>query len=158
MFQDSLTPFIQTYSLRELETENNSFECGLTPRPISTTTQFTGILMLLCKWELISSLWNADDWATQGGRVKTNWANAPFTASFRHFRPRACYWNGVASISQCAAKSPANWWTSPAYAQLSAPQLAKLNEIQQNYMIYDYCKDTKRFNGQMPPECYRRQF
>ncbi|XP_023516359.1 probable xyloglucan endotransglucosylase/hydrolase protein 26 [Cucurbita pepo subsp. pepo] len=105
-----------------------------------------------------TSLWNADDWATQGGRVKTNWANAPFTASFRHFRPRACYWNGVASISQCAAKSPANWWTSPAYAQLSAPQLAKLNEIQQNYMIYDYCKDTKRFNGQMPPECYRRQF
>lgn len=105
-----------------------------------------------------TSLWNADDWATQGGRVKTNWTNAPFTASLRQFRPRGCYWNGVLSIIQCATKSLANWWTSPVYAQLSAAQLAKLNEIQSKYKIYDYCKDTKRFNGQMPPECYRRQY
>ncbi|KAK3031195.1 hypothetical protein RJ639_035352 [Escallonia herrerae] len=28
-----------------------------------------------------SSLWNADDWATQGEQVKTDWTKAPFTAS-----------------------------------------------------------------------------
>lgn len=105
-----------------------------------------------------ASLWNADDWATQGGRVKANWTNAPFIAGMRRFRPRACYWNGAVSISQCATKSPANWWTSQFYAQLNAPQFAKLGEIREKYMIYDYCRDTKRFNGQMPPECFRPQF
>jgi len=35
---------------------------------------------------LYSSLWNdADDWATRGGFVKTDWTNAPFTASYRNF-------------------------------------------------------------------------
>ena len=30
---------------------------------------------------IYSSLWNADDWATRGGLVKTDWTQAPFTAS-----------------------------------------------------------------------------
>nr|KUM45124.1 hypothetical protein ABT39_MTgene4043 [Picea glauca] len=32
-----------------------------------------------------SSVWNADDWATRGGLVKTNWSNAPFAASYTNF-------------------------------------------------------------------------
>ncbi|MFS7985578.1 putative xyloglucan:xyloglucosyl transferase [Helianthus anomalus] len=35
------------------------------------------------------SLWNADDWATQGGRVKTDWTKVPFTASYRKFNADA---------------------------------------------------------------------
>uniref|UniRef100_A0A7N0TUJ8 GH16 domain-containing protein n=1 Tax=Kalanchoe fedtschenkoi TaxID=63787 RepID=A0A7N0TUJ8_KALFE len=65
---------------------------------------------------LYTSLWNADDWATRGGLVKTGWSNAPFTAALRNFQPGACIWNGPVSISQCAAPTPANWWTSPAYS------------------------------------------
>jgi len=40
-----------------------------------------------------ASLWNADDWATHGGRVKTDWSMAPFTASYRNFNPNACVWS-----------------------------------------------------------------
>ncbi|XP_071723668.1 xyloglucan endotransglucosylase protein 1-like, partial [Rutidosis leptorrhynchoides] len=29
---------------------------------------------------IYSSLWNADDWATRGGLIKTDWSKAPFTA------------------------------------------------------------------------------
>nr|GEU80058.1 RNA-directed DNA polymerase, eukaryota, reverse transcriptase zinc-binding domain protein [Tanacetum cinerariifolium] len=36
------------------------------------------------------SLWNADDWATRGGLVKTDWSKAPFTASYRNFKANAC--------------------------------------------------------------------
>lgn len=36
--------------------------------------------------EVRASVWNADDWATQGGRVKTNWSHAPFVSTFR-FEP-----------------------------------------------------------------------
>ncbi|KAL8538092.1 hypothetical protein ACS0TY_000154 [Phlomoides rotata] len=30
-----------------------------------------------------SSIWNADDWATQGGRVETDWSHTPFITSYR---------------------------------------------------------------------------
>ncbi|KAF2309364.1 hypothetical protein GH714_001736 [Hevea brasiliensis] len=39
---------------------------------------------------IYSSLWNADDWATRGGLVKTDWSQAPFTASYRNFNANAC--------------------------------------------------------------------
>ncbi|KAI4350826.1 hypothetical protein L6164_005238 [Bauhinia variegata] len=105
-----------------------------------------------------TSLWNANDWATRGGLVKTDWSNAPFIARLRHFRARACKWNGPVSIRQCAAITPANWWTSTKYSQLTYGQIRQLNWVRKNYMIYDYCRDNKRFNGQMPPECFKKQF
>ncbi|KAJ1267855.1 hypothetical protein BS78_07G090400 [Paspalum vaginatum] len=36
------------------------------------------------------SLWNADGWATQGGRVKTDWTQAPFYAYYRNYRVTPC--------------------------------------------------------------------
>ncbi|OWM73308.1 hypothetical protein CDL15_Pgr001422 [Punica granatum] len=36
-----------------------------------------------------ATLWNADDWATQGGRVKTDWSQAPFVASYRSYNADA---------------------------------------------------------------------
>ncbi|KAG4391658.1 hypothetical protein AAZX31_05G214000 [Glycine max] len=105
-----------------------------------------------------TTLWNADDWATRGGLVKTDWHSAPFTARFHHFRARACKWGGAKSINQCASNLPANWWTSRRYKQLSHSQMGQLNWVRNNYMIYDYCTDTKRFNGQIPPECFKPQF
>ncbi|MBA0661665.1 hypothetical protein Goklo_005939 [Gossypium klotzschianum] len=105
-----------------------------------------------------ASLWNADNWATRGGIVKIDWNSSPFIARFRRFRARACKWDGQVSINQCATKSPANWWTSPSFNQLSSNQMGQLNWVRQNFMIYDYCKDTKRFNGQIPPECFKQQF
>ncbi|RVW96245.1 putative xyloglucan endotransglucosylase/hydrolase protein 26 [Vitis vinifera] len=79
-------------------------------------------------------------------------------ARFRHFRARACKWNGPVSIDQCASKSPANWWTSPVYSQLSYAKKGQMKWVRDNHMIYDYCKDTKRFQGNMPPECFKPQF
>ncbi|WJZ97921.1 hypothetical protein VitviT2T_016489 [Vitis vinifera] len=105
-----------------------------------------------------SSIWNADNWATRGGLVKIDWYSAPFVARFRHFRARACKWNGPVSIDQCASKSPANWWTSPVYSQLSYAKKGQMKWVRDNHMIYDYCKDTKRFQGNMPPECFKPQF
>ncbi|KAJ6914083.1 xyloglucan endotransglucosylase/hydrolase protein 26 [Populus alba x Populus x berolinensis] len=105
-----------------------------------------------------SSLWNADIWATQGGRVKIDWKVAPFIARYRSFRARACKWNGPVSTSQCASNTAANWWTSPTYSKLSNAKFGQLTWVRDNYMIYDYCKDTKRFNGKIPPECFKPQF
>ncbi|XP_009784846.1 probable xyloglucan endotransglucosylase/hydrolase protein 26 [Nicotiana sylvestris] len=102
---------------------------------------------------IYSSLWNADEWATRGGRDKIDWTNAPFIATYRKFRPRACYWNGPLSIVQCAIPTKSNWWNFPLYSKLSAPKVDQMNSIRSKYMIYDYCKDTTRFKGVMPTEC-----
>ncbi|KAJ6391915.1 hypothetical protein OIU77_025803 [Salix suchowensis] len=52
---------------------------------------------------IYSSLWNADDWATKGGLVKTDWTQAPFTASYINFKANACIWS---SASPCTFSYP----------------------------------------------------
>ncbi|KHN24614.1 Brassinosteroid-regulated protein BRU1 [Glycine soja] len=81
---------------------------------------------------IYSSLWNAEDWATRGGLVKTDWSKAPFTASYRNF----------------------NSQTSSSTGQsLDATGQAKIRWVQKNYMIYNYCTDIRRFPQGLPPEC-----
>jgi len=105
-----------------------------------------------------SSLWNADNWATRGGLIKIDWNSSPFIARFRNFRARACKWDGLVSTGLCALPSTANWWTSPIHQQLSFSKQDQMKSVRENYMIYNYCTDTKRFNGQMPPECSKAQY
>ncbi|XP_068647058.1 probable xyloglucan endotransglucosylase/hydrolase protein 23 [Aristolochia californica] len=94
---------------------------------------------------IYSSLWNADDWATQGGRVKTDWSNAPFTASYRNFNAKAC----VSSSGGTSCDSKSSWLTE----KLDETNQNKLKWVQENYMIYNYCTDTQRFPQGLPPEC-----
>ncbi|KAL4555953.1 hypothetical protein LXL04_038587 [Taraxacum kok-saghyz] len=57
-----------------------------------------------------ASLWNADDWATQGGRVKTDWTKAPFTASYRKFNVNGNR-VGLNSLSTTSEKKNQAWAT-----------------------------------------------
>ncbi|GKV00492.1 hypothetical protein SLEP1_g13168 [Rubroshorea leprosula] len=102
---------------------------------------------------LYSSLWNADDWATRGGLVKTDWSQAPFTASYRNFNADGCVWSNGAS--SCTSTSPSlasgkNGWFSQ---ELDSTAQQKLQWVQNNYMIYNYCTDFKRFPQGLPAEC-----
>ncbi|PON55962.1 Xyloglucan endotransglucosylase/hydrolase [Parasponia andersonii] len=98
---------------------------------------------------IYSSLWNADDWATRGGLVKTDWSQAPFTASYRNFKANACVWSSGSSY--CGSNSPSsNSWFSQ---ELDSAGEEKLNWVQKNYMIYNYCTDAKRFPQGFPQEC-----
>ncbi|KAF8369264.1 hypothetical protein HHK36_032728 [Tetracentron sinense] len=56
---------------------------------------------------LYSSLWCAEEWATRGGLIKTDWTQAPFTASYRNFGSDACMW--LAGKSSCSS-SKGRWW------------------------------------------------
>ncbi|XP_023003627.1 probable xyloglucan endotransglucosylase/hydrolase protein 23 [Cucurbita maxima] len=95
-----------------------------------------------------SSLWNADNWATRGGLVKTNWSLAPFTASYRNFNEDACIWPwGQASCGSTV--SDKSWYTQ----DLDFENQGKLKWVQNNFMIYNYCNDAKRFPQGLPPEC-----
>ncbi|XP_010911439.2 probable xyloglucan endotransglucosylase/hydrolase protein 23 [Elaeis guineensis] len=100
---------------------------------------------------IYSSLWNADDWATQGGRIKTDWTNAPFTASYRNFNADACIWSSGTSNcpSTSTASASSDWWNQ----ELDSTSQERMRWVQTNYMIYNYCADLKRFPQGPPPEC-----
>lgn len=106
---------------------------------------------------MYSSLWNADDWATQGGRVKTDWSKAPFTASYRNFNAQACTWSS--GSSSCAPSSFTTtsvndngaWQTQG----LDANGRRRIRWVQKYFMIYNYCTDVNRFPQGLPTECRR---
>ncbi|KAL2480950.1 putative xyloglucan endotransglucosylase/hydrolase protein 25 [Abeliophyllum distichum] len=102
---------------------------------------------------LYSSIWNADQWATRGGLIKTDWTQAPFTASYRNFNAEACI-ESSSRVSSCTSAAQSNHTQWPWLSQELDPTLEeRLKWVQKNYMIYNYCTDTKRFPQGLPQEC-----
>nr|A0A067XR63.1 RecName: Full=Xyloglucan endotransglucosylase protein 7; Short=XET protein 7; AltName: Full=DkXTH7; AltName: Full=Xyloglucan endotransglucosylase/hydrolase protein 7; Short=XTH protein 7 [Diospyros kaki]AGT29357.1 xyloglucan endotransglucosylase/hydrolase 7 [Diospyros kaki] len=98
-----------------------------------------------------SSMWNADDWATRGGLVKTDWTKAPFTASYRSYKADACVWSGEASSCGSQDSNPSDkWWMTE---ELNATRMKRLRWVQKKYMVYNYCVDKMRFPEGLAPEC-----
>ncbi|CAI9098540.1 OLC1v1035205C1 [Oldenlandia corymbosa var. corymbosa] len=102
--------------------------------------------------KMYSSLWDAEDWATRGGLIKTDWSQAPFSASYRNFNANACIVSssGASSCSSNSANSSNDSWLNEA---LDATSEEKMRWVQKNYMVYNYCTDSKRFPQGYPPEC-----
>ncbi|KAL8131928.1 xyloglucan endotransglucosylase protein 1-like [Apium graveolens] len=104
-----------------------------------------------------ASLWNADDWATQGGRVKTDWTKAPFTAYYRNFNIKGCPKSSSGS-SSCGSSTSSNsneqWRTH----ELDAAGRNRLRWVQSKHMVYNYCSDKQRFANAVPAECKRSRF
>ncbi|KAJ0984194.1 hypothetical protein J5N97_002550 [Dioscorea zingiberensis] len=93
-----------------------------------------------------SSLWNAEDWATQGGKVKTDWSKAPFRAFYRNYIANACVWS--AGGTACSSV-PTSWMDY----EITSQEVSKMKELQKTYMVYNYCEDKNRFGQTMPVEC-----
>ncbi|KAL8128655.1 hypothetical protein V2J09_017810 [Rumex salicifolius] len=90
-----------------------------------------------------SSLWNADDWATQGGRVKTDWAKGPFVAHYQNFK----------LDTSPTAFNQGTWKTKQNGIELDDKSKRRLRWVQRNFMVYNYCTDSKRFPQGLPVEC-----
>jgi hypothetical protein len=67
---------------------------------------------------------------------KTDCSHAPFTAHYRNF----------------TASSPST--TTAGFGQeMDATAQQAMKWARENYMVYDYCADAKRFPQGFPPEC-----
>ncbi|WOG98402.1 hypothetical protein DCAR_0417744 [Daucus carota subsp. sativus] len=104
-----------------------------------------------------ASLWNADDWATQGGRVKTDWTKAPFTAYYRNFNIKGCPKSSSGS-SSCGSSTSSNTNEGWRTHQLDAAGRNRLRWVQSKHMVYNYCSDKQRFANAVPAECKRSRF
>ncbi|KAM0963825.1 hypothetical protein COP2_023454 [Malus domestica] len=69
-----------------------------------------------------------------------------------NFSAEACVWTSGASSCSSATSSNANngAWLSQ---DLDSTSQDRLKWVQTNYMIYNYCADTKRFPQGLPVEC-----
>uniref|UniRef100_A0A0E0PXC8 Xyloglucan endotransglucosylase/hydrolase n=1 Tax=Oryza rufipogon TaxID=4529 RepID=A0A0E0PXC8_ORYRU len=125
-----------------------------------------------------SSIWAAEDWATQGGRVKTDWTKAPFVAEYRDIGLNICECPGSGSGSSSSfsssssstsgdAEDPAcaqrcatsdHWYAAEGLCQLSDKQLRQMKAVQLGYTIYDYCADAQAKGRPVPPECSMPQY
>lgn len=110
--------------------------------------------------KLYSTLWNGEAWATQGGRVKTDWSRAPFTAYYRNFSANACVWSPVTGTSSCSSDSSRatlasqNAWFNQ---ELDYKSHTIMRALQKKYRTYNYCTDMMRFLSGIPRECTVRQ-
>ncbi|CAI9098535.1 OLC1v1035200C1 [Oldenlandia corymbosa var. corymbosa] len=102
---------------------------------------------------IYSSLWNADEWATQHGRVKTDWSLAPFTASYRNYDAQACIWSQRTKTSSCDSSDPSSEDNSWLNEELDSKTRERIKEIQKKHMVYNYCEDPWRFPEGLAPEC-----
>lgn len=96
---------------------------------------------------MYGSLWSAEDWATQGGRIKTDWSQAPFVSYYRNYNVTWC--QPSPGVAWCGDE-PA----SSTRFDLDQQTLADLQWVRESHMIYNYCTDDVRFNDTTrPKEC-----
>lgn len=107
--------------------------------------------------QIYTSLWNGEDWATNGGKDKIKWRNdgSPFTCQFQGFNMvEGCSASNKNHSSTTCASSDL-WWNAGLYKQdLSGEEAAKYERVKKR-LTYDYCSDKQRFTGSTPPppEC-----
>jgi len=97
---------------------------------------------------IYSTLWEADDWATRGGREKIDWSKAPFHAYYKDFDIEGC---SILGSTGCAS-DPNNSWEAEPFRGLTPLQARLYRWVRVNHMIYDYCTDKSRYPVP-PPEC-----
>ncbi|KAK1610225.1 hypothetical protein QYE76_033898 [Lolium multiflorum] len=107
-----------------------------------------------------SSIWNADDWATQGGAVKADWTQAPFSAEYRDLDLQTCECAAGASDDACADSCASSKYAVEPRCELTDKEKRQMKALQLGYTIYNYC-DKARTNvakdpataDPVPPEC-----
>nr|GEY04476.1 probable xyloglucan endotransglucosylase/hydrolase protein 23 [Tanacetum cinerariifolium]GEY31563.1 probable xyloglucan endotransglucosylase/hydrolase protein 23 [Tanacetum cinerariifolium] len=97
--------------------------------------------------KIYATLWDAEGWATRGGLVKTDWSQAPFTASYKNFSSEACIvYSGVSSCGDTSNTLGLAPWLSE---ELDTTSRKKMKFVRNKHMTYNYCSDSKR----SPTEC-----
>ncbi|MCD9561448.1 hypothetical protein HAX54_020559 [Datura stramonium] len=145
----SLTLSIPMSIHKEKETRTTDSTFGSTQLLHFTLTPLSETLTALYEW-------NADEWATQGGRVKTDWTLAPFTAYYRNINIDGCVVSsGTSSCKSIGSANNAKPWQTH---ELDGKGRNRLRWVQSRHMVYNYCADSKRFPQGFSAECKSSRF
>ncbi|XP_027342798.1 xyloglucan endotransglucosylase/hydrolase 2-like [Abrus precatorius] len=93
---------------------------------------------------LYTTLWNGDSWATRWGAVKLDLSNAPFVAGFKNFNAYACVANRGRSCKG---------FNGGKNKGLDEESRQKMRKVHSKWVVYDYCRDLRRYAHGLPYEC-----
>lgn len=103
-----------------------------------------------------ATIWDGDTWATRGGRVKIDWAHAPFVASYGTYASSACVSaaddgngdsEGQVGSAFCCPGDASSWMAR----RLGPDGERAVAWARDKYMVMDYCDDP--WNLGRPAEC-----
>ncbi|KAF5754731.1 putative xyloglucan:xyloglucosyl transferase [Helianthus annuus] len=107
---------------------------------------------------LYATIWDASEWATNGGKYPVDYKHAPFVGSLGELEIVGCSMqktNSTKAPAGCLKNTTVSSLDpvdGEEYARLSKQQMAGLNWVRSKHMYYSYCKDTTRYKV-MPAEC-----
>ncbi|CAA0814733.1 Probable xyloglucan endotransglucosylase/hydrolase protein 28 [Striga hermonthica] len=96
---------------------------------------------------LYATIWDASDWATNGGKYRVSYKYAPYIAQFSEFVLHGC---AVDPVEQTKCDSALEFASVP--SGMTRQQRARMSGFRNKHMQYSYCYDHARYKIP-PPEC-----
>ncbi|KAL2343540.1 hypothetical protein Fmac_004825 [Flemingia macrophylla] len=94
---------------------------------------------------LYATIWDASDWATNGGKYRVNYKYAPYVAEFSDLVLHGCAVDPIEHVAKCDNAEAIPSGVTPA-------QRMKMESFRKKHMTYSYCYDKVRYK--VPPsEC-----
>nr|XP_043626347.1 probable xyloglucan endotransglucosylase/hydrolase protein 28 [Erigeron canadensis] len=95
---------------------------------------------------LYATIWDASEWATNGGKYKVNYKYAPYIAQFSNFVLHGCMVDPI-ELTSVTCENPKSIPTG-----ITPSQRAKMDSFRKKHMQYSYCYDKRRYKT-LPSEC-----
>ncbi|KAE9603328.1 hypothetical protein Lal_00008290 [Lupinus albus] len=97
---------------------------------------------------LYATIWDASDWATNGGKYRVNYKYAPFVAEFSNFVLHGCAVDPIEHVAKCDNAQSSKMVPSG----VTPVQRIKMDNFRKKHMTYSYCYDKIRYKAP-PSEC-----
>ncbi|KAK7399898.1 hypothetical protein VNO78_11093 [Psophocarpus tetragonolobus] len=97
---------------------------------------------------LYATIWDASDWATNGGKYRVNYKYAPYVAEFSDLVLHGCAVDPIEHVAKCD-NAPSS---GAIPSSITPAQRVKMENFRKKHMTYSYCYDKVRYK--VPPsEC-----
>ncbi|KAK0603505.1 hypothetical protein LWI29_005643 [Acer saccharum] len=101
---------------------------------------------------LYATIWDASNWATNGGKVKANYKYAPFVSDYKDLVLEGCPVDPIEEFPFSACYESDSRIANKDYSAVTPSRRAAMRKFRQRFMYYSYCYDTIRYPVP-PPEC-----
>lgn len=98
---------------------------------------------------LYATIWDASDWATNGGKYRVNYKYAPYVAKFSDLVLHGCAVDPIEHVAKCDTAQSSKSIPSG----VTPVQKIKMENFRKKYMTYSYCYDKIRYKATPPSEC-----
>ncbi|KAJ9563329.1 hypothetical protein OSB04_008489 [Centaurea solstitialis] len=101
---------------------------------------------------LYATIWDASNWATNGGKYKVNYKYAPFVTEMTDLVLHGCVSDPIQQLVSEDCVQMDKQLETIHYNNITPKQRGAMKRFRERYMYYSYCYDTLRYPVP-PPEC-----